>query len=110
MDDQLYAFTFRGLLTEQALDGTNRELRLTHSPTVDATVARSVALDILDTEYVLRARRMATAYTAIAAFENTVRELVSKRLIDSDGLDGGKSALVKRFVRKPRVDVTRKPR
>src|ERR1700682_2994866 len=84
MDDQLYAFAFRGLLTEQALDGTSREARLGHSPAIDQNVARSVALDLLDPEYVARARRMATAYTAMAAFENSVRELVAKRLFESD--------------------------
>ena len=85
MNDQLYAFAFRGLLTEQALDATNRQMRVGQSPIIDQGVARSVALDILDSEYVLRARRMATAYTAIAAFENSVREFVAKRLLESDG-------------------------
>ncbi len=87
MDDQLYAFAFRGLLTEQALDGTHRELRLGRSPSIEHGIARSVALDLLDPEYVVKARRMATAYTAMAAFENSVREFVAKRLLESDGED-----------------------
>jgi hypothetical protein len=34
MDDQLYSFGFRGLLTEQALDGSGRQPRLLQSETV----------------------------------------------------------------------------
>lgn len=40
-----------------------------------------------------RAKRMATVYVAIAAFENTVREFVSKRLLEIVGADWWKSAV-----------------
>jgi len=30
MDDQLYAFAFRGLLTEEALDAAGRQTKLAH--------------------------------------------------------------------------------
>lgn len=83
MDDQLYSFAFRGLLTEEALDRSGRLLRVGQSGAIDQRLARSVALDLLDEDYVARARRMATAYTAIAAFENSVRDFVSKRLLES---------------------------
>lgn len=85
MDDQLYAFAFRGLLAEEALDKAGRLSRLSQSVALDQAVAESVALEILDEDLVGRARRMATAYTAIAAFENSVREFVSKRLLESAG-------------------------
>ncbi|MGP0072512.1 MAG: Swt1 family HEPN domain-containing protein [Bryobacteraceae bacterium] len=85
MDDQLYAFAFRGLLTEEALDRTGRQTRLTRSSTVEASNAKSVGLDLLDDAYVTRAVKMAPAYTAIAAFENSVREFVSKRLLEHAG-------------------------
>lgn len=85
MDDQLYAFAFRGLLTEEALDRSGRLSKLGQSVAIDQTLAKSVALEILDEDFVARARRMATAYTAIAAFENSVREFVSKRLLETSG-------------------------
>jgi hypothetical protein len=87
MDDQLYSFAFRGLLTEEALDGSGRQPRLMQSAAIEQAVAKSVALDILDEDWVVRARRMATVYTAIAAFENSVREFVSKRLLEYKGED-----------------------
>lgn len=87
MDDQTYAFVFRGLLAEIALDGSGRRSRMSNSAALDAAVAKGVALDILDVELVTRARRMATVYTAIAAFENSVREFVSETLLESKGED-----------------------
>ncbi len=85
MDDQLYAFAFRGILTEEALDRVGRQTRLSHSAALDLATTKSVALDLLDDELVARARRMAPAYTAIATFENSVREFVSRRLLEHAG-------------------------
>jgi hypothetical protein len=85
MDDQLYSFAFRGLLTEEALDRAGRKPKLLQSAAIEQAVAKSVALEILDDDLVGRARRMATVYTAIAAFENSVRDFVSKRLLEHAG-------------------------
>jgi hypothetical protein len=85
MDDQLYAFAFRGILTEEALDRVGRQTRLSQSTTLDLATAKSVALELLDDGVLARARRMAPAYTAIAAFENSVREFVSRRLLEHAG-------------------------
>jgi hypothetical protein len=52
------------------------------SAAIDATIAKSVAIDLLDEDWVARSRRMATVYVAIAAFENSVREFVAKRLLE----------------------------
>jgi hypothetical protein len=82
VNDQLYAFAFRGLLTDEALDQTPRISRIPQSAAIDATIAKSVAIDLLDEEWVARSRRMATVYVAIAAFENSVREFVAKRLLE----------------------------
>jgi Swt1-like HEPN len=72
MDDQLYSFAFRGLLTDEALDRTPRVPWIPQSAAIDAAIAKSVACS----------RRMATVYAAIAAFENSVREFVAKRLLE----------------------------
>jgi hypothetical protein len=54
---------------------------------LDDEVAEKTSLDLLDERFVEPARRMATVYTAIAAFENTVRDLVRRTLLDEFGAD-----------------------
>lgn len=87
MSADVYAFIFRGLLAEEALDRTERLTRLGLSANVDAEIASRLPIDSLDENIVSRARRMATVYIAIAAFENTVREFVSRRLLEEVGAD-----------------------
>lgn len=82
MRTDLYSFAFRGLLTEQALDKTQRISRLALTGNVDGDVARRLPIEALDEDLVSRAKRMATVYIAIAAFENTVRDFVSTRLLE----------------------------
>jgi hypothetical protein len=48
---------------------------------------KRLPVDLLDEDLVSKAKRMAVVYVAIASFENTVREFVSKRLIESLGAD-----------------------
>jgi hypothetical protein len=87
MSDDLYAFVFRGLLTEEALDGSGRLQRLGNSAYFAAEVADRLPIDAFDEELVSRAQRMAAVYVAIAAFENSVREFVSKVLLEEIGVD-----------------------
>lgn len=87
MGSDLYSFAFRGLLTEEALDKTQRISRITLTSNVDADVARRLPLEALDEDLVSRAKRMATVYIAVAAFENTVREFVAARLLEQVGAD-----------------------
>lgn len=87
MDCEPYAFVFRGLLAEEALDKTER---LTHAglgTNVDAEIASRLPIDLLDSAFVVGARKMATVYLTIAAFENTVRDFISKRLLEEVGAD-----------------------
>jgi hypothetical protein len=78
-----YSFVMRGLLTEEALDRAGRR----NSPLqveLDE-IAKLVGLHGLDEEHVAAARNMSVVYTAIAAFENSVRELVAKTLLENVG-------------------------
>jgi hypothetical protein len=86
MDHELYSFVFRGLLTDQTLDRTPR-LRRRSNGDLDPEVAKRLPIDVLDEDLVSRAKRMAVVYVAITSFENTVREFVSKRLLESLGAD-----------------------
>ena len=87
MNSEVYSFVFRGLLAEEALDMTERLTRVGLSSNVDAEIAVRLPIDSLEADLVSRARRMATVYISIAAFENTVREFVSKRLLEIVGAD-----------------------
>ena len=77
----LYDFIFRGLLTEESLDRHGRKPRHVLGM-ADPEIATAISLDSLDDVHVANARSMAVVYTAIAAFENSVRELVVRTLVD----------------------------
>jgi hypothetical protein len=82
----VYEFVFRGLLTEEALDRAGRQSA--HLLGMEkAELARTLALDLLEPDFVAPASEMAIVYTAIAAFENSARELVRKVLIEQFGED-----------------------
>ncbi|UNC92141.1 Swt1 family HEPN domain-containing protein [Candidatus Contubernalis alkaliaceticus] len=85
MPNQIYSYVFRGLLTEEALDRTDKRNKYPLSVILEQEIAARLSIDLLDENYVVGARKMATVYTAIAAFENSVREFVSKRLIEEYG-------------------------
>lgn len=82
--DRIYNFVYRGLLTEEALDSAGRISRR-QSDIDHELFAKLLAINELDSEHVDNARSMATVYTAVAAFENSVREMISKTLLDDVG-------------------------
>jgi len=81
----IYSFIFKGLLSEEALDRTGRISRPHSSAIIDAATAERLSIKLLDDELVIRARKMATVYTAIAAFENSVRAFIIKKLLEEIG-------------------------
>jgi hypothetical protein len=83
--DGLYEFVYRGHMADQALDAAGRPK--VNLPFLDQDVAQAVSLDLLDDYFVSQARRMATVYTAIAAFENSVRDLVRRVMLEKHGAD-----------------------
>lgn len=83
--DHIYSFAMRGLLTEEALDRAGRNSLISQQFAELEATAKLVGLDALDIEKVASARAMAVVYTAIAAFENSVRELISKTLLENVG-------------------------
>ncbi|MBI1820068.1 MAG: hypothetical protein HYR79_00005 [Nitrospirae bacterium] len=80
--EKIYSFVFRGLLTEEALDRNGRKNPKKFSSHLEEEVAQRLSLNLIDEEYIAAAREMSTVFTAITAFENSVRELVSKRLLE----------------------------
>jgi hypothetical protein len=81
---EVYEFAFRGLLTEEALDRAGRPSRV--GPGMFAAdIAERLSLDVLDENHVADAKLMAAVYVAVAAFENSARELVTTVLRESVG-------------------------
>lgn len=87
-----YEFTFRGLLAEEALDRAGRPSRL-GTGMFDEDIANQLSLVLLDEGQVASAKSMAAVYIAVAAFENSVRGLVTTVLREAIGDDWWDSAV-----------------
>lgn len=85
--DDLYAFVFRGQLSDAALDKIGR-LRSRHLlATERASMAKALSYEFLDSELVDDGERMSVVYSAIHAFENMVRHLVMRAMAEEHGED-----------------------
>lgn len=85
MEDKLYAYIMRGELTKIALEKTSIVSKHSSSELLSKDYVECLSLDLLDDENVNAAKLMATVYTAIAAFENTVRQFIVKVLLEHKG-------------------------
>lgn len=86
MDNNLtYSFVMKGELAKVALSKTGIPSKHEHSVVLIPEYVKSLSLDLLDDELVGQAKEMATVYTAIAAFENSVRRFIVKVLIENHG-------------------------
>ena len=85
VEDKLYSFVMRGELTKIALQSTDVVQKHASSEILAKEYTESLALDLLDDDCIEPAKLMATVYTAIAAFENMVRQFVVKILMEREG-------------------------
>src|SRR3989344_7130854 len=83
--DKLYSFAFRGLLTEESLDKAGRKSKGDFSEAWEAEISKRLGISLMDEGLVVKSRKMAVVYTAICAFENSVREFVAKKLLEERG-------------------------
>lgn len=84
-DIDLYSFVYRGVLTEEALDRAGRRRR-NHFGAEEAKQAqKSLSYEFLDVDLLAEAQRMSVVYAAIHAFENAVRQLVTKAMAEAHG-------------------------
>jgi hypothetical protein len=96
----LYAFAFRGILAEEALNKCGR----LHPNLVGALAdgfAERLGIELLDEQFVASARQMAMVYTAVTAFENSVRKFISNVLLEKLGenwWDAAASANIKKKI------------
>ena len=85
IEDRLYSFVMRGELTKVALEGSGTISKHAASDALAQEYIVCLSLDLLDDECVNSAKVMATVYTAIAAFENMVRQFIVKVLLEHKG-------------------------
>lgn len=83
--DVVYSFVMKGLLTEVELDKTQRVKKAKISDEELKKLHDSLGISELDETLVSQAQKMAVVYTAICAFENSVRKFVSKKLLEVHG-------------------------
>lgn len=83
--DALYTFVYRGVLTDESLDKVGRRRRRHFGAEQAAKMRESLSFDMLDPDILAVADRMAIIYTAIHAFENTIRQLVKKAMLEGHG-------------------------
>ncbi len=85
--NDLYSFVFRGLLTENALDNAGRKTKLEFSEAWQIETTKRLGILQMDEELVAKSKEMAIVYTAICAFENSVREFIANKLLEEKGVD-----------------------
>jgi hypothetical protein len=106
VDDRIYNFVYRGMLTEEALDSAGRPGRSVFTAT-EADIEAALSLELFDPEMLDEARLMSVVYAAIAAFEHSVRKFVSRVLIDAfeeDWWDNGVSKKIRDFAESRKAD------
>ena len=81
--DELYTFVYRGVLTQESLDKAGRRERPSLGPEGVERMQAALSLNLLDGERLVEAERMAVTYTAIHAFENSVRHFVSVAMAEA---------------------------
>lgn len=96
-DDILYAFVLRGELTKVALEKTDIVSRHSSSEALAQQYIKTLSLDLLNDECVNTSKPMATVYTAISAFENMVRQFISKTLLEHKGEDWWETCVSERI-------------
>ena len=80
--EELYPFVYKGLLTEESLDKAGRKERSQLSGVDITAINKKLSYEMLDSEAISKAQRMALVYTAIHAFENMVRDFVVSTMIE----------------------------
>ena len=80
--NDLYNFVYRGVLTDESLDKAGRRSRLSFGPVEAERIKAALSFELLEAERVAGAERMALIYSALHAFENTVRHLVATAMAE----------------------------
>jgi len=84
-DLDLYSFVYRGVLTEEALDRAGRRRRSHFGSEEARSTQKSLSYEFLEADLLAEGQRMSVVYAAIHAFENAVRQMVTKAIAETHG-------------------------
>ena len=102
----LYSYVFRALVTEESLDNAGRlNKRKQRSEELEMQYVQ-LGLNDMDPNIVGVAETMAIVYTAIHAFENTVRGFISQKMQEEKGTGWWEKSSKKKFVQELRIEGT----
>lgn len=99
MSNKLYSFGFRGLLTKVALEKTGHISREKFSERWENETAKRLGLPLMDEDLTIKARKMSLVYSAICAFENSIRNFIEDKFKD-EGIEDWWENNVKPEIRK----------
>lgn len=85
MKIDLYSFLSRGILTDHALDGTQRLKSHSNSIALEKEVLKKLPYSQFEERHVSTARRMAVVFVAISTFENMIRDYVDRVMTNNVG-------------------------
>ena len=80
--DDIYAFVYRGILADSSLDKAGRQRRRHFGAAKAEQLRNSLSFDMLDPDRLADAQQMSIVYAAVHAFENTVRNFVSRAMAE----------------------------
>ena len=83
--DQIYSFVFKGFLTKERLGNIGVKQRAIDGFFEEQDINKMLSLDLLDDEHLSIAKKMSLVFCAIAAFENSVRDFVGKKILEEKG-------------------------
>ncbi len=81
--NDLYSFVYRGVLTDESLDKAGRKSRNSLGAADTERLRTALSFDLLDADRLVSAEREAIVYTAIHAFENSVRHFVATGMAEA---------------------------
>lgn len=85
MKIDIYSFISRGILTDLSLDNTPRLKVFANSLSLEVETLKKLPYSQLELKHVASAKRMATVFVAITAFENIIREFIDRVMEDGVG-------------------------
>jgi hypothetical protein len=84
--DPLYSFVFKGMLTKQALEGTEAKDSKSIAKIDEEEIFHLLCIDELPTDLVIKAQKMSFVFIAICALENSIRDFISQKLLEEKGV------------------------
>lgn len=82
-----YRYIFKGLLTEESLDKAGRKAGKQYDNEFFSSLAERLGVAQMDKSFVSEATKMSIVFIAITAFENSVRDFISRKLLEEEGED-----------------------